>query len=577
MKTSCLKINQFLKILKVSILFTCFFWLKSFAFNETFFKNMILKLFTIENVESKSPSIEEISNKIFKRTYGLDDRKLKKIKFLEYKLSYLTYYFYKVDKKRFLHKYYFSKLVRYFPDSIFVAQFNAWYFNLFKKFYIKPKSNVVYYMEVDDIKRNLNTLKKFFSRYDIAAVLVGKLDFSTFKKIVKKLKLSEYYWLAKWFLVRGNRKKALRFLSRFKNNTAEYYKFIIFPNKKYAMAFLRDVNIKRFDKNKIRKVFRWILRNPYLLTSKEFDFLNKFKFLDSYEYSRALVLRLLMKKKLEEALPLLYKLKPDRELIFWLAKNGVSKAKRLLNKKRDFFWVIYSERNFKIFQNMISEFNVEKRNYVLSKYAYQLRKILNMANYKNYRIFQKYGLKFLAEYELQKLNRKLNKLQRAILYRYMYNNSKYRECYLINKLRLNRDLGYIELANRYSKIYKVPAALILSIMKVESAFNEEAFSVASAYGLMQLTLPTARWLAKKLKINIKKIKYPDCNIKMGTYYLKYLMRKTNLIIGIAAYNAGLGNVRKYNWQDFYFKYPVNETKKYVKKVINVMLDILKRR
>jgi soluble lytic murein transglycosylase len=44
--------------------------------------------------------------------------------------------------------------------------------------------------------------------------------------------------------------------------------------------------------------------------------------------------------------------------------------------------------------------------------------------------------------------------------------------------------------------------MIYAIMREESAFDPRAVSPAAAYGLMQLIVPTAQLVAKKLKVQV---------------------------------------------------------------------------
>ena len=73
---------------------------------------------------------------------------------------------------------------------------------------------------------------------------------------------------------------------------------------------------------------------------------------------------------------------------------------------------------------------------------------------------------------------------------------------------------------------------------------------------MQVTEPTAKFIAKKYKLSLvgdkskgmsSQIFIPENNIKLGTanlYFLEKLFKK-NPILGIGAYNAGPGNVDKW--------------------------------
>ena len=82
--------------------------------------------------------------------------------------------------------------------------------------------------------------------------------------------------------------------------------------------------------------------------------------------------------------------------------------------------------------------------------------------------------------------------------------------------------------------------IALSIAKIESNFNASAKSSRGAIGLFQLTPNTA----KKLGVNPYIVSE---NIEGGLKYYQMLYKKYNSVdLALAAYNAGPGNVAKYN-------------------------------
>lgn len=142
---------------------------------------------------------------------------------------------------------------------------------------------------------------------------------------------------------------------------------------------------------------------------------------------------------------------------------------------------------------------------------------------------------------------------------------------------VNKALKYYPLIEQYSIEYKVDPLLITAIMKAESNFNPNAKSKKGAVGLMQLMPSTARDVAEKYMylndFSETRLYEPELNIKLGTYYVKILsdMFNNNINLILASYNAGLGNVQKWQQENPIIEYdsyelPFKETKNYVSKI-----------
>jgi soluble lytic murein transglycosylase-like protein len=110
-----------------------------------------------------------------------------------------------------------------------------------------------------------------------------------------------------------------------------------------------------------------------------------------------------------------------------------------------------------------------------------------------------------------------------------------------------------------AKSYKLPHTLLHAIITAESSYNPDAISKAGAVGLMQLMPETAK------QYGVKNRRNPRENIYGGTRYLRYLLKLFNndIVLALAAYNAGEGTVKRYGNKIP----PYKETRNYVNKVI----------
>lgn len=135
---------------------------------------------------------------------------------------------------------------------------------------------------------------------------------------------------------------------------------------------------------------------------------------------------------------------------------------------------------------------------------------------------------------------------------------------------------YYEYINKYSNKYDLDEYLVMAVIKAESNYIHDAHS-GYARGLMQLTDETAAWISKKIDLEFSEddLEDPETNIRMGCYYLNYLIShyNSNIDVALAAYNAGMGNVKKWLDNPEYspdgknLSYiPFKETRNYVKKV-----------
>ncbi|MBQ9235031.1 MAG: lytic transglycosylase domain-containing protein [Alphaproteobacteria bacterium] len=161
-------------------------------------------------------------------------------------------------------------------------------------------------------------------------------------------------------------------------------------------------------------------------------------------------------------------------------------------------------------------------------------------------------------------------------------------------IHINRLSDFDNLAGRYEKeLYPLPAwskkqklqidqSLLLALIRQESAFNNTAKSHSGALGLMQLMPNTAVYISgdKTLKNHRDKLYDTEFNLRLGQKYVTYLLTKPfiegNLFFMLTAYNAGPGNLAKWQksarFQDdpllFIEVIPSAETRIYIERVMS---------
>jgi hypothetical protein len=116
-----------------------------------------------------------------------------------------------------------------------------------------------------------------------------------------------------------------------------------------------------------------------------------------------------------------------------------------------------------------------------------------------------------------------------------------------------------EVVKKYARQYGVDEELIWAVIRQESGFNPRAVSPKGAMGLMQLMPGTAALMGVSDPFDVEQ------NIAGGVKYLEQCLNQfnQNVPLALAAYNAGPGNVLKYQGCP-----PFAETRNYVASILH---------
>jgi soluble lytic murein transglycosylase len=110
-------------------------------------------------------------------------------------------------------------------------------------------------------------------------------------------------------------------------------------------------------------------------------------------------------------------------------------------------------------------------------------------------------------------------------------------------------LSLAQLIVAESRKADVDPLFIAAIVRAESMFKHKAVSRKGAQGLMQIMPATGRFIAKLSKIELKEadaLHNPETNIKLGVWYVRYLLTKFkgDRERMLVAYNWGPSNMLK---------------------------------
>ncbi len=124
----------------------------------------------------------------------------------------------------------------------------------------------------------------------------------------------------------------------------------------------------------------------------------------------------------------------------------------------------------------------------------------------------------------------------------------------------------------------VPPELVFAIAREESSFRPDAVSVAHAYGLTQLLVPTATRFGRRLDLRASAttLRDPVVNVRIGAAYMGWLWTRyeDNPVVLPSAYNAGQGATDRWlrerpeqHLDEWIEDIPYDETRRYTRRVL----------
>lgn len=140
-------------------------------------------------------------------------------------------------------------------------------------------------------------------------------------------------------------------------------------------------------------------------------------------------------------------------------------------------------------------------------------------------------------------------------------------------------LHYQEYVEYYAGKYGIDPMILYAFIRTESNFDPNVDSNADARGLMQITEVTFDWIKTKIAptedLTFGDLYDPETNIRFGTYFVCYCLKKydNHLATAAAAYHNGLGAVDALLTETQYSTdgvtlehYPYPQMRQYVKKI-----------
>jgi soluble lytic murein transglycosylase len=138
--------------------------------------------------------------------------------------------------------------------------------------------------------------------------------------------------------------------------------------------------------------------------------------------------------------------------------------------------------------------------------------------------------------------------------------------------------AYAELIEHAATERALPPELVLAIAREESSFRPDAVSVAHAYGLVQLIVPTARRFGQPLglRATADSLVDPTTNVAIGTEFMGWLWQRyaQNPAVLPSAYNAGQAATDRWlreraeqRLDEWIEEIPYDETRRYSRRVL----------
>ena len=131
----------------------------------------------------------------------------------------------------------------------------------------------------------------------------------------------------------------------------------------------------------------------------------------------------------------------------------------------------------------------------------------------------------------------------------------------------------------YSGKYGIDPMILYAFIRTESNFDPAVDSDAGARGLMQITEVTFDWITTKIApteaLTFDDLYDPEINIRFGTYFVSYCLKRydNHLATAAAAYHNGVGAVDTLLAEAQYSsdgitldRYPYPQMRQYVKKI-----------